>query len=122
MRYYSPTRESQRPRITHNPRRPAHPPPARDEGLENICRLEPELTGLLAEARELGVERRDWGFSRIWTYDIKPKLRRIIGWNREDKGGNDLLRSSESFEIATRALVTAIETGTTYPVQGSEKR
>jgi hypothetical protein len=75
---------------------------------ERLAELEPGLQSLLNEARSIRDDGAASGFcaSDIWIRCLKPRLRRLAGFDREPS--DRVLSTAYAYEIALNKLLDAL--------------
>jgi len=75
---------------------------------EELCEREPALKSLYDRAKRYeGVTfSRSYCVDEIWYREFKPLVFSLVGWSR--KGDDELLSSSEAYDVAYRTIYDAL--------------
>jgi hypothetical protein len=69
---------------------------------DDLCKLDPRLRQLDADARVEARKRKYRCAARPWYRLVKPQLVWLVGWSRPDK--HPVLGSREAYDVAYRHL------------------
>ncbi len=72
-----------------------------------VCEVEPELWGLLREAREIYRNKpRFFNLDRVWFYKLKPKMVELVGVGANGWG---MITSRDAYDVAYSELYNALK-------------
>lgn len=76
-----------------------------------LAEAEPKLTALEEEVRaeaDRAKNSRDWSFSRYWSFELRPALRKLVGWERPPVYDRPQLITEEAWHVAISHLIALL--------------